>query len=124
MSRPGPYGGPVTGVPWVPVRRELDAVLVAAIVLGGCSACSVWLMVSVVWGPYWLFGEERQLLLWYPAIFASVVPGAGLLAAAVLAVVSAARTGRGISWTVAGLSALALVATPVLLYFGGFARVV
>lgn len=107
--------------PGKPARRG-DTALITATVIGAVSTSMFILMVAVIWAPFWLFGEERQLLLWYPALFIAALPAAGLLAAVVLAIVAACRQRTARSWITVGAACFVLVIAPALLILGGFGR--
>jgi hypothetical protein len=90
---------------------SLALLLLAVVVLA-----ALW---AVVFGPLWLVGEERQLLLWYWVAPISVVPWTVAVAGTVVAAIGGAgsRERRAAVLTIAG--ALVVLLAPLAMWFGG-----
>ncbi|MBF4582211.1 hypothetical protein ITJ54_05960 [Curtobacterium sp. VKM Ac-2865] len=92
------------------------AVSLALLLLAVVVLAVLW---AIVFGPLWLIGEERQLLLWYWVTPLSVVPWTVAVSGTVVAAVGWARSRerRAAVLTIAG--ALVVLLATLAMWFGG-----
>ncbi|EYT66206.1 MULTISPECIES: hypothetical protein [Curtobacterium] len=105
-------------IPVVPARPGTTASVVAAglLAVAGVGFGVLW---GTVFAPLWIFGERRQMLLWFWAAPLSVVPWLVAVAALVLAATGWFR-GGGRSRAALTIGCIAFVVlAPVAMFFGG-----
>ncbi|WP_131845902.1 MULTISPECIES: hypothetical protein [unclassified Curtobacterium] len=104
-------------IPAPPTRPGTRASAVAGSLLT-TAVVSIGALWAVVFGPLWLFGEQRQLLLWFWAVPLAFVPWLAAIAALVLALVGWSR-GRGRKRAaLAVCCAVVVLLAPIVMVFG------